>query len=428
MTDRFDAIVVGAGPAGCAAAYSLAKSGLQVMLVERGRTPGEKNVSGGILFGQALHDLIPNFWEQAPLERRITSRCLTFLLGKSSVTVDHTRTTSKTAPHDGFSVNRYKFDQWFAKQAEEAGAMLAPGIRVDGLLWKDNKIAGVCAGGDEVFSDVVIAADGVNSLLAKEAKLRKDHNPHEMGLGIKEVINLPREVIEERFNLSGEEGAAYSFIGCTKGFPGGGFLYTNLDSLSLGVVVHLSAFSKAAVKAPDLIEHFKSYPSVSRFLRDGDLLEYSAHLVPEGGYGAVTKLYTDGLLVTGDAAGLTLNVGYALEGMNFAIASGVAAAQTVERAKVIGDFSKHSLKRYEQILKDSFVLKDLKTFQHAPAFLGSPRLHNTYPALVNNLVTALFSSRGVPRPKLLTLLIKMVLGEASIPGLLIDAVKLVRGL
>ncbi|MFW9831325.1 MAG: FAD-dependent oxidoreductase [Candidatus Thorarchaeota archaeon] len=426
--ETLDSIIVGAGPAGCAAAYSLAKAGLKVMLVERAKTPGEKNVSGGVLYGKVLHDLIPRYWELAPVERRITIHRLSLLSGESAFTLDYSTGHRLPVPTDGYSVNRYNFDQWFAKQAEGAGALLALGIRVDDLLWEENKIVGVMAGTDEVYANVVIAADGVNSQLAEKANLRKEHTPDQMGLGIKEVYQLPQETIEERFNLIGNEGAAYHFIGCTKGYPGGGFLYTNKTTLSLGLVIFLPAFETAKDTAPDLMEHFKSYPFIKRLIRNGELKEYSAHLVPEGGYGGITKLYSDGFLVIGDAAGLAFNIGYALEGMNFAIASGLAAAETVRIANKSGDYSKSSLKRYEQFLRKNFVLKDMKTFKRARNLFNNPRVHTTYPDLVNAFAHQLFVSTGLPRQKLIKLIIRHVLGNVSVPTLIHDVLQVVRGL
>jgi electron transfer flavoprotein-quinone oxidoreductase len=426
--ENIDAIIVGAGPAGSAAAYSLAKAGLQVMLVERAKTPGEKNVSGGVLYGQVLHDLIPKYWEQAPVERRITTNRLSLLSNESAFTLDFSSGKRTPVSNDGYTINRYKFDQWFAKQAENAGALFTPGIRVDDLLWEKERIIGVIAGTDEVQANVVIAADGVNSILAEKAHLRKDHTPEQMGLGIKEVYKLPRKTIEERFNLIGNEGTTYHFIGCTKGYPGGGFLYTNQDTISLGLVIFLPAFEVTKDTAPDLMEHYKSHAFIKRLIRDGELKEYSAHLVPEGGYSEITKLYTNGFLVTGDAAGLALNIGYALEGMNFAIASGMAAAKTVIAATKTRDFSKRSLKRYEQVLRDSFVLKDMKTFKRARNLFNNPRLHSIYPKLVNTFAHDLFNSRAVPRQKLVQLLIRHVRSNVTIPSLIRDGLQVVRGL
>ncbi|MFX1563716.1 MAG: FAD-dependent oxidoreductase [Promethearchaeota archaeon] len=426
--EKPDVIVVGAGPAGSAAAFTLAKKGLNVLLVERGKTPGEKNVSGAVLFGQVLNRLIPNFWDDAPIERFVKTHRLNILSKGSWVSIDFTSKHFTKPPFNGITVIRSKFDKWFAKKAEEAGALLATGIRVDELLWKDNRVAGIRAGNDEVWADVVIAADGVNSLLAKEAKLRKHHRPEFWGLGVKEVISLPRDVIDERFCLSDREGAAFSFLGCSKGYPGGGFVYTNLDTLAIGVVVHLTAFKDAKIRASDLVEDFKSFPVVERLIRGGKVLEYSAHLVPEGGYTGLSKLYTDGLLVTGDAAGFALNIGYSVEGINFAIASGVAAAKTAVLAKERGNFSKKTMKNYLKFLHQDFVLQDLITFKRAPAFLRNPNVYNIYPEVITSIAEELFASRGTSRRRLLKVVLSNWRKQSSLITLIRDGIQAVRAL
>ena len=73
MTEHVhDCVVVGAGPAGSAAALQMARDGLDVVLLERGTRPGEKNVMSGVLVTRILHSLIPDFRERAPLQRCIT--------------------------------------------------------------------------------------------------------------------------------------------------------------------------------------------------------------------------------------------------------------------------------------------------------------------------------------------------------------------
>jgi electron transfer flavoprotein-quinone oxidoreductase len=429
VVERVDTIIVGAGPAGSATAYSLAQSNHEVLLVERAKTPGEKNVSGGVLFSSVLHDLIPNFWEEAPIERTITNRNLIFLSDESSFSFDFSSKKLAKPPHNGYSIIRYEFDQWFAKRAEEAGALLATGIRVDDLLWENKRIVGIKAGDDEIRSNVVVAADGINSKLPEQAGLRKKLEPKNIGLGIKEVIQLPSDVIENRFNLEGNEGTAHTYLGCTKGYPGGGFLYTNHDSLSLGIVVKLATFGNGThTKAPEFIDHLKQFPYIQRLIKDGELIEYSAHLVPEGGYRGLSKLYTDGFLVTGDAAGLALNIGYALEGMNYAIASGIAAAKTIKRAKQLNSYSAKTMKYYQRLMKHSFVLKNMKTFQNAPIIVSNPRLMKTYPNLINNFALQLYQSRAAPRSKLINLLMKKIIQEVSLPHLLLDGLQAVRSL
>ena len=130
MEDKFDVIIVGAGVAGSAAAIKLAQAGLQVVVIERGPFPGSKNLSGGVLYGRVLTQLIPNYWEQAPIERYITDEVVTFMTGDSSFNIDYKTQSFSTPPYNGVSVLRSRFDRWLAEQAESAGAMLVPGIRV----------------------------------------------------------------------------------------------------------------------------------------------------------------------------------------------------------------------------------------------------------------------------------------------------------
>ncbi|MBL7119789.1 MAG: FAD-dependent oxidoreductase [Dehalococcoidia bacterium] len=427
MDERFDAIVVGAGPAGCAAAYSMAKEGLQVLLVERGKFAGAKNMTGGVLYGPVLNDLVPDFWKEAPVERHISRHVIAFLSERSSLSVDFNVTGSDE--HNGFSVLRSKFDRWFAHKVEQVGGIVATGLRVDDLLWDKQRVAGIVAGGDEIAGEVVIAADGVNSGLAKKAGLGVKLSPENVNQGVKEVIKMPREVIEERFNLADESGAAIHFLGfCTKGVHGGGFLYTNKESLSLGVVAQLKALAENNLKSVDLLEGFKAHPTVKELIKGGTTVEYSAHLVPAGGLKMMPRLYTDGLLVAGDAAALVLATGRALEGINFALASGMAAAETVKRAKEKGDYGKETLSKYEDLLADSFALRDLKNFRRAPHFLENQRIYSTYPDLVCSLAEKVFQVDGNPKERVWQLAREEMKGKVSIWQLIRDAMSARRAI
>jgi electron transfer flavoprotein-quinone oxidoreductase len=398
MSDGFEAIVVGAGPAGCAAAYTLAKAGIEVLLVERSKFAGGKNVTGGVLYGSVLHELIPEFWKEAPVERRVQRHVISLLSEKSSVSIDFNTENSDHPESAGYTVLRAKFDRWFAQKVEEAGGMVITGSRADDLIWEDGRVAGIVAGGDKIPAKVVIAADGVNSLLADKAGLGVSLSPDNVNQGVKEVIKLPRETIEQRFNVTADGGAAIHFLGfCTHGVHGGGFLYTNQESLSLGVVVQLKALMENKLKSVDLLESFKGHPTVREWVKGGTSIEYSAHLVPAGGLRMLPQLYTDGMLVAGDAAALVLATGRALEGLNFALASGIAAAETVKTAKDKGDFSQRTLSRYVNLLSESFVLQDLPRFHGAPQFLENPRLYSTYPELACSLAEKVFEVDGNPK-------------------------------
>ncbi len=400
MDQKFDAIVVGAGPAGCSCGLTLARAGLETLIVERGKFAGAKNMWGGAYYGPALCELFPDFWEEAPVERYIAKHRFSLLTEETSFSIDFASQKYSRPPFHGFSVLRAKFDRWFASKAEQAGAIVATGLEAEDLLWEGNTVAGIRAGGDEIPASAVIACDGVNSILAEKARLRQRISARHIKQGVKEVIQLPRSLIEQRFNLRENEGIAWEFIGSfTRTIPGGAFIYTNRDSLSVGIVAQLRDLAENGIPANELLEDFKGHPQVKNLLADGHLAEYSAHLVPVGGSAMLPSLCTDGMLVAGDAAGLTLATGLLLEGANFAVASGKAAAEAIIQAKSRGDFSKRTLSSYQGLLANSFVLKDLKTFKRAPRLLENPRLYQQYPELVGELAEKIFTNDGKPRKR-----------------------------
>jgi electron transfer flavoprotein-quinone oxidoreductase len=425
--DGFDAIVVGAGPAGSIAAYCMAKEGLEVLLIERGTAPGAKNSSGGRLYGHSLNKIIPNFWEEAPVECQVSRETVTFLTGETAVSLDVK--SQKFADEPSCTVLRSKFDAWLAEKAEEAGATLACGVRADKLILKDGKVIGVLCDEDEMFADVVIEADGANAWLAQKAGIRGELAPKHVATGVKEVIELPRQVIKDRFNLTGDTGAAQLFVGeCTRGLQGGGFIYTNKESISLGLVVTTEEFLQTEHKLTDLMEEFKMHPAIQPLIEGGKVVEYSAHLVPEGGLGMMPPLVNDGLLIVGDAAGLVLNIGYMVRGMDFAIASGEAAAYAVVTAKKIGDFSKQGLALYQTALEKSFVLQDLRTYSKVPQFLETHRIFANYPALVEEMMVNLFKVDGTPSQHVLKSMMATIKRQGGVIQLAKDAWKGVRAL
>lgn len=429
MIQKFDAIVVGAGPAGCACGYTLAKAGLETLIVERGKFPGAKNMWGGAFYGPVLARLFPHFWEEAPVERYIHRRRISMLTADDSFMTEFSAGKFGNPPYNGFSVLRSGFDRWFASKAEQAGAVVASGLSAENLLLEQGRITGVKAGGDELPSDVVIACDGVNSLLAEKAGLRERISPKDVKQGVKEVIEIPSELLEKRFNLKGDEGLAWEFFGTfTNGIPGGAFLYTNKKSLSVGVVVQLSALAEAKVTANDLLEGFKQHPAVAGFLEGGQMVEYSAHLIPVSGKKKIPVLYGDGFLAAGDAAGLVLATGLALEGANFAVSSGIAAAETVVEAKGKGDFSKNALSLYPRLLEKSFVLQDMETFKRAPHFLENPRVYNQYPKFVCDLAGKIFSNDGSPRKSTWKLIRQAKKGKVTFRQMIRDLFQIKRSM
>jgi electron transfer flavoprotein-quinone oxidoreductase len=393
----FEVIIIGAGIAGCVAAYQLARQGRSVLLIERGEAPGSKNLSGGVLYSRGIQQVFPDFLAEAPVERRITRNYINFLNADSSVAIDY-KDARLAEPVNAVTVLRAKLDPWLAAQCEEAGALIMPGVRVDRVLIEGTRVVGVQAGDDELRSKVVIAADGVNSFIAKEAGLREKEPLNHLAVGVKSVVSLPRETIEARFNLTGDEGAAFAVVGdCTEGVGGGGFLYTNIDSLSVGIVVRLDDLTAKKKVVTDIFDHFLEHQFIASYLEGGELLEYGCHLVAEGGLHMIGEIVMDGMVVVGDAAGLTLNTGLTVRGMDLAVGSAVAAAEAIDTALDAKDVSKAGLAGYREKLLASYVGQDMKTYARAPSFLEVERMYKQYGELLANVLYGAFNLDTQPR-------------------------------
>jgi electron transfer flavoprotein-quinone oxidoreductase len=394
----FDVIVVGAGIAGCVTAYRLAQAGHEVLLIERGEKPGSKNLSGGVFYCQVMEQVFPDFLSQAPVERVITRNRIQFLNEDSVFGIDYAD-QRLSDPANAVTVLRAKLDEWLGEQCEAAGVVVMPGIRVDALLKAtDGSVVGVKAGDDELRSRVVVAADGVNSFLARDAGLRPAPAPHQLAVGIKAVVRLPAAQIEDRFQCAPGEGVAYAIVGdCTQGVGGGGFLYTNTDSLSIGVVLRLDSLTESGLTAYQVFDRFLDHDFIAPLVAGGQISEYGCHLVAEGGLDMVGEITADGLVIVGDAAGLTLNTGLTVRGMDLAAGSAIAASDAIDAALKTGDTSQDGLAGYRQRLFDSFVGKDMETYAQAPEFLETDRLYGDYGRLLTDVLHGVFDHDLAPR-------------------------------
>ncbi len=325
--EKVEVIIVGAGLGGLSTAMVLAKAGIEVMVVERGDYPGAKNVTGGRLYLGPVGQYLPEWWDSAPFERQVVKERLTMLAPESALTVEAQSESFKQEP--SYTILRSKFDRWLADQVTDLGAFIIPGYQVDDLIIEDGCVKGIVAAGDTIHADVVVAADGTLSFLAEKAGLREKRDSQHYAVGVKEIIELPAQTIQDRFGVGEGEGAAQLFFGSlTEGMLGGGFIYTNRETLSLGMVVgiHDLAEKEPPLSPHDLLEAFKSRPEIQPLIAGGESLEYSAHTLPEGGFDALPeRLVMDGMLLVGDAAGFSLNMGLTVRGMDFAIASGAIA-------------------------------------------------------------------------------------------------------
>ena len=389
MTRKFDVIVVGAGPAGLSAAIVAAREGLSTLVLERGEYVGAKNMTGGMILAQSLAEVVPEFWNEAPLERPILSQRIMMVSDERFLTVEIGNEKNLQPPYNGFSVLRHKFDAWMADYARRMGAVILEGTVVDDLIYENGRVVGVKTRRAEgnVYGNVVILADGVNSLLARRAGLRKDFVSHDIGLGVKELLALPEDVISDRFGVRNGVGASYSVLGSfARGIPGGGFIYTNKDTISIGVVLQPENICQQKLTPDDVLERFKSVPEIARLIEGAKLVEYSGHLLAEGGYASMPKLHAAGILVAGDAGGFSCNTGIVLQGINLAISSGRCAAETAIEACRKGDFSDQFLARYDEHLASCQAGSSMKVHKRAPEIMSCPRMFDQYPDMINDIL------------------------------------------
>lgn len=389
--EKFDSIVVGGGLAGLSAAYKMVQEGLNVVVVERGNYSGAKNMTGGRIYTHSLEKLIPNFREIAPLERKITKEKVSILSETMGTTFEYTE-IDKKANAESYTILRGKFDQWLAEQIEEMGAFIVSGVQVTELLMDGDTVIGVKAGEDELYASTVIIADGVNSMLAENMGVRNKVAPKDVAVGIKDVYELSETIINDRFNNDASDGTAWLSMGeITHGSMGGGFIYTNKNTISVGLVVGLEHIEDNPRNIEEMMNEFTSHPTIAPLLKDGKLIEHSGHMVPEQGYNAVTHLSGNGYLIAGDAAGLCINIGYTVRGMDLAVESGIHAAETIIQAIKENNFSGQFLKQYDEKIKNSPSLgKDLLLYKNTPKFLENKRIFTEYPALVNHIVHDVF--------------------------------------
>lgn len=391
---KTDVIVVGGGPAGISAAITIARCGKKVILIERGNFCGSKNVFGGAVYTSAVKEIFPDFEQTAPLERKNIKHNYALLDEADSTII----TYSAPDENSSYTVVRAKFDRWMAEEAKKCGVILVTETVVEKLIQKEGRVVGVTTELEDYYADIVILADGVNSLLARQVGLRKDFKPKDMAIGVKEVIKLTEEKINERFGISSSDGVIYEIMGGPMlGMLSLGYIYTNKDSVTIGLGAALDALIEKNIKPYELLDQLKAHPALSNLIKDGELIEYSAHLIPESGYKKVPRLYADGVMIIGDSAMLVNNLHW--EGTNLAMISGKYAGETAVKAIENNDFSANTLSLYKKKLENSFVLKDLKTYKNLMDIMHSRSgsFLNYQIKKINQFFKMFTSADGIPK-------------------------------
>ncbi|MCI4677141.1 FAD-binding protein [Rhodoblastus acidophilus] len=402
IEEKFDAIVIGAGMAGNAAAFTMASRGLKVLQLERGEYPGSKNVQGGILYADMLEKIIPEFRNEAPLERRLIEQRFWFMTDKAHTGMHYRSEDFNEEKPNRYTIIRSQFDRWFAKQAQEKGAiLLCETTAIELIRDAYGKVIGVRTdrSGGPIHADVVVLAEGVNGLLGTRSELRPRPSASQVALAVKEMHFLPTEVIEQRFNIKESEGAVIEAAGTiSNGMAGMGFIYTNKESISIGIGCLVSDFAESETSPSQLLDTFKKHPSVAPLIAGAEVKEYAAHLIPEGGYKAIPQLFGDGWVICGDAG--QLNNAIHREGSNLAMTSGRIAGEAIFQIKSRREpMTAANLSLYKKMLEESFVLKDLKKYKDMPELLHTQaqNLFLTYPQLVSRAMENFVRVDGKPK-------------------------------
>ncbi len=397
-----DVIVVGAGPAGISAAISIADEGKKVVLIEKASYPGSKNMYGGAVYTSALKEIFKQDFDSIPYERIINSHTWAFLNETGSFDITYSNKESASA----YAIKRFNLERWMIDCAKKRGVYYIPNTLVKKLIQIDSKVVGVETELEQYFAPITIIADGVNSLLARELKLRNNYNTKDIILSVKETIKLDKKTIEERFNLSSDckDGVNKQYFGYDfkslkniKKLFMMSFLYTFKDTVMIGVGASLEDLSKNKLNINQILDEVKSHPEIYPLIEGGETIEYSAHLIPEGGYKKIPKLTSNGVIIAGDAAGFINSVHF--EGTNFALISGKLAGESAVYSLNQGDYSESTLNIYVKKLQKSFILKDLYSYRNVIEKLcsRSDSIEVYYPKKIKELFEIITSANCISK-------------------------------
>lgn len=383
---RADVLFIGAGPASLAGAIKLKQQLLQkgmdrsVVVVEKAEKIGQHHLSGAIFETRVLDELLPGWQDDGEdrfvsklLASRIVKDELYFLKGKSAAfRIPDIIIPQSLRNKNAYAVSISELVNWLSKIAIKLGVEIYTGFAAKEIIIENNRVKGIRLGekgldrerhplsnyvpGETIEADVTVLGEGSAGLLAegvvKQFKLNANRNPQIYSMGVKEIIKLPED------NAFGANRVIH-----TLGFPlpsdvyGAGSIYSMRDNLVAVALVMALDWRYADLSPQRELQIFKSHSMIKNFLKGGEVVAYGAKTFPEGGFYSVPQLVADGVMIVGDAAGLTN--AKKRKGLHYAIKSGIASGEAIYQAIEEQDFRAQSLKKYHDILNESFVMKEL---------------------------------------------------------------------